>query len=367
MKPRYTRLCLTALLILFFTGCSTLQPDRLLSSVGETEFRRLDDMESALTALRKRILDNDGTANGDIFNDLGDLRSRGEALMAGESANRQFTARLSALLGIEARLSGNPRRAQRLLQSARENWESDETTLLLEALLIDSPEDRLAFLLSRTSDSSSSSPARPRLESEKGAALFALGRYGEALAAWDASLPLLPPGYTELYAERREKSWTLKDSDTPLDSRSTSLISDKILIIASMLQLTAGESHLLEGIDNGRNLQGTELFSRLRAEGCLSPGTRENSPSRRRDAAQLLWCLLSRKTRNPSMLTRFSSRFQNRPSPIDDLSVNDPWFDGALGCVQSEIMSLPDGVKFYPDQTVTGLEFIPWLEAAAAF
>ena len=350
-------------LLFIFAGCSTLQQDRMLDAVGETEFSQLDDIENALIVLRKKILDNAGNVSGDILNDLGDLRSRGEALMADESANRQFTARLSALLGIEARLSGNTRRAERRLQAARENWKSDETALLLEALLIKDPEDRLAFLVSQTS-----SPAdRPRLESERGASLFALGRYGEALAAWDASLPLLPPAYSELYADRREKSWALKDSSDQLDSRSVSLITDQVLIITSMVELTARESELLKGIKDGRSLEGAELFAYLTTEGYLSSDTREDSPSRRRDAAQFLWRLLSDKTRDPAMLTRFSSRFRGRSSPIDDISVDDPWFDGALGCVQSEIMSLPDGVRFYPNQTITGIDFITWLESTAAF
>lgn len=346
--------------VLALSACNTLQEDFLVDAAGDMQFRELDEIETSLVNLRYRIAGNGGRIDASIASDLADIQELGDTLAAEASLNRQYLARLEALRGIEAYLSTEYRRASRQLEASLEAWELDETAMVLEAFLLEDAEERLLFLDSRII------PGEDlyRLEAEKASTLFVLGRYGEAVSVWDAVLPNLPEAYGILFSGDRNKAWALKDSDTSLDGQSALLITDGPISVGAMVEVTRLESGLLDGIDSGRDLEGPDLFDFLKENEYLAGSSREDSRARRRDVAIFLWSLLADKLGDPEMLNRYSSRFGDRSSPIPDLKVDDPWFDGALGCVQTEIMSLPDGENFFPDESAIGLDFIGWLEAA---
>jgi hypothetical protein len=44
-------------------------------------------------------------------------------------------------------------------------------------------------------------------------------------------------------------------------------------------------------------------------------------------------------------------------SPIPDIPVESVFFDSVLGCVEREIMSLPDGKRFSPQERIRGTAF----------
>ena len=347
---------------LLLSGCNTLQEDRLVDIASSQELLvELDEIEELLTQLRKEIMDNNGVITEQTRSDLGKIREHGTALAAKDSVNRQYIARLEALRGLEAQISANFRRARKHLKSAMDSWKFDETATLLEAMLIDDAERRLTFLNEHIAESRK----HWRLTAEKGAAQFSLNQYSEAVSAWDAALPFLLPAWSVLYADQQEQAWTLKDSADELDERSLSLLTDEPVIIASMVNITLRESELLDGIDEGRSLKGNHLYTYLRNNGYLFSS--EQTLARRRDAAHFLWLLLSDRLGKPEMRNRFSSRFEEKGSPIVDVEVGQPWFDGVLGTVQYEIMSLTDGRHFNPNGTVSGLDYFVWLKATEAY
>lgn len=49
-------------------------------------------------------------------------------------------------------------------------------------------------------------------------------------------------------------------------------------------------------------------------------------------------------------------------SPIPDLPLNSPDFDAVIGCVEREILELPDGVHFQPDENIHPMELKAGLE-----
>jgi len=78
--------------------------------------------------------------------------------------------------------------------------------------------------------------------------------------------------------------------------------------------------------------------------------------------------MVANKKNDKTMLKRYSERYWarvNPTSPVPDVPLESPWFDAVLGCVEREIMELPDGRCFFPDDPVTGLEFYRWLKKAA--
>ncbi len=352
-----------AVILVFLVGCSSLQEDIYVDTADELQFQELSEMEESLVALRLRVQENGGRPDSTASAELEALRKHGDNLALGKSLNRQYSARLEALRGLEAWISGDKRRAGRHLEAANQVWELDELSMLLEALLIEDDTAKLAFLEDRLT----AVEGLLRLQSEQANVLFSMGRFGEAVAAWDSVLPKLPESYQMLFSDQREKAWALKNSDSGIGGQSVSLISDGPLPISGMVEVTRLESDLLTGIDDGRDVDKNRLFEFLVDAGYLLSPVQAEANTRRRDAAYFLWQLLVRKENDPAMVNRFSTRFAGRRSPVPDLEVNHPWFDAALGCVQTEVMSLPDGLNFYPNDLATGIEFIAWLEAVKAY
>jgi hypothetical protein len=96
-----------------------------------------------------------------------------------------------------------------------------------------------------------------------------------------------------------------------------------------------------------------------------SPASREKDEVTRIECAWFLWNLYSMKRKDPMLKTRYTARFSARGltvSPVPDVAVGEKGFDAVLGCVEQEIMELPDGIHFYPDKTVSGREYLFWVK-----
>jgi hypothetical protein len=92
-----------------------------------------------------------------------------------------------------------------------------------------------------------------------------------------------------------------------------------------------------------------------------------NTEAHRADAALFIWKLLASRKESPALLSKYTQKYSGRPgasSPVPDVPLGSPYFDAVLGCVEMEIMNLPDGKNFMPDDPVSGAMFYQALAAA---
>ena len=85
----------------------------------------------------------------------------------------------------------------------------------------------------------------------------------------------------------------------------------------------------------------------------------------RAGAAWFIWHLYAEARANRGMLSRYSARYAtgaNPRSPITDIPPLSPFFDSILGCVETELMSLPDGRNFQPTYPIRGAELLTILK-----
>ncbi len=124
-----------------------------------------------------------------------------------------------------------------------------------------------------------------------------------------------------------------------------------------MVARTLQDSHLLSSLSPDANPGFADVLPALKTAGLLlDPATPADSPVNRKSAAWYLWGIVARAEHDPQLLTVYRQKYTT--SPVPDVAVSDPWFDAVLGTVEREIMDLPDGVHFRPDDPVTGLEFV---------
>lgn len=350
--PGAARILLPILAAAFLGSCATVQKDLTVERLPEDAFAVLDAWERDLVLLES---EPDRAA-------LDTLRSRLAEAGTRPVLERPWSARLAALSGRAALLAQDRSAAERELRKALALNPADEVARVLEARLERNPEKRKSLLEAALG----TAETQARLRAELGRTLSAEGRYAEALAAFDASLPFLPEAYERAYGAERRRALALRDaSSTP----GPALLSDKPASLQDLAALVQAESSLVDFLTGGRDWAPGILFERLRSGGFYpDPAAPGNAAARRGDAAFLLWRLAANKKNDRSLLTRYTDRYRYRPnpaSPVPDVPLDSPWFDSVLGCVERDIMELPDGRNFRPLDPVSGLDFYRWLRRAA--
>ncbi len=334
-------------------SCATVQRDRTVESLPVDAFSVLDGWERDLVGLE--------AAEDPAALDL--LRSRLAEAGTRPVLERAWAARLAALSGRAALLARDRAAADRDLRKALSLNPADEVARVLEARLERSPEKRKALV----EEALRTAETQARLRAELGRILLAEGRYADALAAFDASLPFLPDPYDRAYGSERRTALALRDAAPPASG--PALLTDRPASLQDLAALVQAESSLADFLTGGKAWAPGVLFERLRAGGFYpDPAAPGSSPARRGDAAFLLWRLAANRLNDRSLLRRYTDRYLARPnpaSPVPDVPLGAPWFDAVLGCVEREIMELPDGRSFRPLDPVTGLEFYRWLRKAS--
>jgi len=327
--------------VLYLLSCTSLQEDLVVQSDSAQGQIQLQQLEQELVELS---MEENSSAEAWI-----NLRKEMEALEE-TSPGRQFQAGLFALRSWVALETGERRLAINLLGQALQQDSNQEWVLLMEAKLMDNSQDALNFLKDKPEH-------LYRLKAYRAQLFFDEGNYGEALVLFDESLPRLPEVYQQRYATARQLSWELKDSQVSADI--SNQFTEDPITLALMIQVTQSETLLLDHLSRENRLKDKELFQLLNEKGYILENKEPDWLVSRGDAALFLWHLLMEKEDKPEW--EFLYREQFMQSPIGDLPLKSPYFDAALGCVEREIMSLPDGVYFYPDLLLPGKDFIKLL------
>jgi tetratricopeptide (TPR) repeat protein len=349
--------------VVFCLACQTLQRD--------IEYVSLDESAAAdITELENRIVPLD---NAFTRQDLSSLRQRINNLEKKALQDSAYKARLAAWSGRLFLLEGKTGDAGKQLLLSEQLDPGNVQALVLAARLEQDPLKRLDLIGAYPETDTSG-----ELQIERGRALIVLQRYAEAVAAFDNAFARLASRevYRETYQPVRDQAWELRDTGG-VENRTAEILLRPSLSWRDIIELTVNETNLLRFLTAGRDWPAGELFNRL-LERSFIPldqdiavtewGTRTKpSPNDRvfrSGAAWYLWHLFAENRADRGLLTRYSSRYAARGgqrSPVPDLPLDSPYFDSILGCVEREIMSLPDGRNFIPGETIRGAVFLGML------
>jgi tetratricopeptide (TPR) repeat protein len=319
-------------------------------SAGEQE-------EAALEAFSLRLLDL-RLAPDEAR--LSALRAELERAAARPGQSRLAQARLEGLRAEAALLAADRSAARNLAEAAaRLSVEAEELWLARAALEAD-PARRLAVLdqgLARSENNL-------RLLCERGRELLKAGRYAEAAQDLDEGLRGLDPAYLKLYGADRDRAFSLAQAareggDPVVVARPETL--EGPLTVRDMVERAFRETRLLGSLSSAPNPTYAASLPTLKGAGLLlNPEAAPEAGAPRKAVAFFLWGLIARTEHDPTLLTRYRHRYSF--SPVPDVEAQEPWFDAVLGVVERELMDLPDGVNFQPDQPVGGLEYLSILQ-----
>jgi tetratricopeptide (TPR) repeat protein len=356
---------LAALYCGLFISCQTLQRDLVIASADTAAYEEIEELEN-------RILRMDGAYSRQ---EAASIRRRIDELERKPVQDAEYKAQLAAWSGRLFLLEDRTAGAEKQLKLSAQLFPGNVQARVLEIRLEKDAERRLA-----AADRYLEIEALGELYIERGRALLELKRYQEAAAAFDTAFVGLAEVYREVYGPSRTLSWELRDA-VNMGNDTAELAQRSTLSWRDLIELTQNETGLFRFLTAGRIWSAEDIFDRLLDRAFIPPAQDVNLTEwpagkkplinetvSRSGAAWYLWHLFAENRADRSLLTRYSSRYALRTgalSPVSDIPLKSLYFDSVLGCVEREIMSLPDGDNFVPNENIRGAAFLSMLRKTA--
>ena len=334
-------------------SCMTFQKDVLVSSDETVDGGFSLSMQARLASLDAAFFSGDNAAN--YASERAHIISEIQKRLAFPELEKRAASRLYALLGRAYFIGGNSNEAKKCYEQAARRYADDSEAIVLG--------HRLGIINLKEALSLRSGDGVLVLESALDA--YRAGRYDEAAGLFDTAFLLLAPFYKSAYSPLREKAWRLKDAVSD-DKALAKFLPLESISLLQMIEITQASTQLLDIYTGGKKYGGERLFAVVRGAGLLKSVSgisddgqlRSTAEASRILCARFLWNLRTAAGKNPNP-ARYSERYRSRmlSSPIPDVPLASPDFDAVLGSVENELMTLRDGVNFYPEEKMSGAEF----------
>lgn len=347
-------------------SCASIQKDVYKSEPDITMTESLKDIEEAV------ILQD-----GKYFSDKNSMFSEAEStaliaqidmILSSQYPDENTIARLYAFKGRVFLASGQKQNAQKILAEAKKINPGDPQVIILDYRL-----NKTGTLDTMFNVSDDSVP----LLIEKALTYYQQSLFAEAVSSFDAAFVTAAPVYPQAYGIIRNTAWSLKDvKNTAGNTKQTdALIALKEITALQMIQLISDYSNKLQNIDGSEKSSSKEKFNQLvvlKIFDSVSALPAQASDPIGADqkitrilCARILWNLYCLRSGRQTAAAPYSKAYRDQlfgASPIPDISLSSEDFDAVLGCVENEIMELPDGVHFDPDKRITAAEMIDWIQ-----
>jgi tetratricopeptide (TPR) repeat protein len=360
------------ILAAFFSACTTVK-DLTINIQGSKT-------EKNLTVVEEAIIPLEAVGANEARNKTKELSSARELIVQMEkegSADADYSGRLMAWSGRLAILEGKYSEAVRLQKQSNSTSPGTIPAVVLSIRLEGDPSKKLEIIEKELALLSQKSLGVGELNIEKGHALFDLKRFSEAVGAFDTAFSSgINKVYKDSYGRERDSAWELRNA-SGVNAGSLNLLGRESITWNDCIALAKNETQLFRFITGGRNITDAELFTRL-VERAFIPYTQDITVTQwpsakpkpdeavtRAGAAFFIWHLYAEARGDRGMLTRYSARYATgtKPrTPIPDTPALSPFFDSILGCVETELLSLPDGRNFRPTQFIKGAELLTILK-----
>jgi tetratricopeptide (TPR) repeat protein len=355
-----------------FSACPTMKDMSISLQGGKTE--------KNLTAVEEAIIPLEALGASEARSRTKEITAARELLGRMEkeaSADADYSGKLMAWSGRLYILEGKYSDAVRLSKQSNSLSPGTIPAVVLTIRLEGDPAKKLEMIEKELALLSQKSLGVGELNIERGHALAELNRFSEAAGAFDVAFSSgINHVYKDNYGKERDRAWELRNT-SGINAGSLSVLGRESITWNDCIALTKNETQLLRFITGGRTITDAELFTRL-VDRAIIPFIQDITESQwplarpkpeeavtRAGAAFFVWHLYAAAKADTGMLSRYSARYAtgaNPRSPIVDVPVLSPFFDSILGCVETELLSLPNGRNFQPTQFIKGAEILTILK-----
>lgn len=340
-----------SLLLFLLVSCTSVPEDTMISTVQAEEVQVVQE-----TAQRLAYLDGthilgkpDLAAAAQLLSDVQVALEDTSLPAAARSQLVAFRGRVNLILGDMKSAKADYEEALRLNKS-----ELQAEILGVRLGLI---EDIGSLVIGRNQ--------QPYVTLEKALASYRAEHYLEAVAQFDEAFISLDESYRQAYSQLREQAWRLRDLSSSQDKDVRELLKQDAITLAQMISLIQGQGDLLYKYTGSKKVDASQALRQLKAQGLfysinswtdVDTLTKDTILSRAL-AARFLWNLYHDRRGTLGDAPKYSHQFVSMGSPIQDVPLNSPDFDAILGCIEREFLDLPDGMNFFPEQPMSGVDF----------
>lgn len=359
MKKSIYFLISVSLLSFFFFSCASLQKDVVMSTDSFIENEDVDFLEEQYTQYdAKVLLEGKITPESKLYMELDNLEKDIDATIAASGGNKILLSRLNALNGLTNLLQGKKQKAKSFYAKSIEANKGDSYTAILGFRLGEVKDLGDENIISGSNQSA-------LLVLEQGLTNYSKGEYSDCVAKLDSAFINLPDFYRTSYDKVRQNAWDLRNNSSLTDDKNVlNLLNKSQITIGDMIIITQETTDLFVTLTAGKKHSESDLFNRLKNAGYFNNNTKRNTLVVRASAASYLWNLYCNKKGLVEEKNKYSELYIEKvgQSPIPDVDLYSEYFDAVIGTVEHEIMSLPDGINFEPEKTVSAADFNSWLQ-----
>ncbi len=347
---KYIPLILT--LCVVFAGCPTA--DKHVRTIGQD-----DQANIRIIQLKLLEFEHSGAKNllDQAVKDLEEIQKRGEY-------NKKYRAKVLGLFAMVYYYKHDPGKVKKYMEEIEYTHNTEEYYFIIKALQEKTADAKLMMLNQGLRKADTTALIKLRLAD----IYFSMEDYRNAAALYDEAFKNLPAEYTDYSGQNRDLAYHyLKNPKEKTDTQE--ILRQAVLSLGQVSAYMAQETDFLENINADKNADQTTLVRRLKDAGFIYDRKLGSMDvCTRKDLAYLLLHVFAYLKNDSSLLDTYGKKYLNtgRKSPIADIRTDDYYFDAVLVLVEREIMELPDGVNFFPDKTVSGLEYADMLKKMKA-
>lgn len=281
-----------------------------------------------------------------------------EALEDRSLKNKIFEAKVLGLFGEMEFCKGQTINLKSYIEGIEDRNKYEERLYILKTNSATDPAEKEKILLQGIEKADDNL----KLKLYLGDIYFLSGQFGKATALYDSVFTEISDEYRSYYVKKREISKNFIDKKVNGKNTILALLKDKITV-GDLISTIFDETDLLgsyktQKIKEGyKNLISDKFFYDITL-------TLEKE-IKRKDIAFFLLKTLSIKENDPNMINKYVNIPSSEPfdvesatlSPVPDISTRDYFYTAALILVEREIMDLPDGERFFPEDFISGIEF----------
>lgn len=333
--------------IFYLMSCASVS-DSVVSAIDQEQINELNDIYRQIEDFR-------------IYNrrdSLASAQKQLDKINLDNIYNNDYKAKILGLKALSSFYHGKRFETERLLKQQREISTDEEMYWIVSSLLLEDKKERLNLLLTGrmnvfTIARMNTYLAHAYLENEQ---------YGEATALYDTIL-LEESDFRDYYKSMRELSFLFM-KNPPSSYKTGLIISGDQIDLKDLIDVFSIETDYFSDYKRDR-LEEMLLGKKYFFEESFTP----ENPLVRKDLAYFLFALIADRKNDGEMWKKFDEYFNPHLSdemknqleglsPIPDIPAFRYYFYPVLFLIEEEIMELPDGEHFFPQDLVGGTELM---------
>ncbi|OHD21771.1 MAG: hypothetical protein A2Y34_12420 [Spirochaetes bacterium GWC1_27_15] len=279
--------------------------------------------------------------------------------------NKFFKAKIFGLEGEIALLQNNISEVNSMIQEIEVLNPNEEKLFILKASIEENLDKKESIIKQGIEKATTNTKLKLNLAD----LIFIKGDFTQATALYDEVFNELGEDYKSYYKKRRDLSYQFINNP-PENIKIINELNKEKISFGDIIKITSNETAYLTKILN-KSSKIEDNFQKLKEYGFFykdnSTDNKIDSIIKRKDIAYFLLNIVSFIQNNKTLLTKYKIETKNKPeekdlSPVPDIKTYDYFYTAVLILVEQEILDLPDGVNFLPENTMTGLEFFKLLK-----